>query len=82
MLHWTALPTPYITGADEKDSPNTIGPTKMWSIDNDQAKVGMLEFTGQSAKAHQDFIDFLLHVMSVMGAQILKKEGASRVELR
>lgn len=78
MLHWTALPTPYIIGADEKDSPNTIGPSKMWHIDNDQAKVGMLEFTGQSAKAHQDFIDNLLHIMSVMGAQILKKEGVSR----
>ena len=78
MLHWTALPTPYITGADEKESPNTIGPSKMWHIDNDAAKVGMLEFTGQSAKAHQDFIDNLLHIMSVMGAQILKKEGVSR----
>lgn len=78
MLHWTALPTPYVTGADDKDSPNTIGPSKMWHITDPDAKVGMLEFTGQSATAHQNFIDNLLHIMSVMGAQILKKEGVSR----
>jgi hypothetical protein len=78
MLHWTALPTPYIIGSDEKDSPDTIGPSKVWYIENPDAKVGMLEFTGNSARAHQDYIDNLLYIMAATGAQILKKEGVSR----
>jgi hypothetical protein len=80
MLHWTALPTPYITGMDGKgqNDPDTIGPTKIWYITETDANVGMLEFTGSSARAHQDFIDNLLYLMAVMGAQILKKEGVSR----
>jgi len=80
MLHWTALPTPYITGSDGTDDedPDTIGPSKIWYISNPESKVGMLEFTGNSARAHQDFVDNLLYLMSVMGAQILKKEGVSR----
>lgn len=78
MLHWTALPTPWVSGAEDKDSVTTIGPSKVWHLENPEAKVGMLEFTGNSSRAHQDFIDNLLYLMSVMGAQILKKEGVSR----
>jgi len=78
MLHWTALPTPWATGVDGDDAPNTIGPSKFIHISNPEAKVGMLEFTGNSARAHQDFIDNLKDIMASMGAQILKKEGISR----
>lgn len=78
MLHWTALPTPYVTGVNEGDEPLTIGPTEAWTISEAEAKVGMLEFSGSSAKAHQDFIDNLKDVMAATGAQILKKEGVSR----
>lgn len=78
MLHWTALPTPWVTGVDEQDSPGTIGPSKSWQISSPEAKVGMLEFSGSSARAHQDFIDNLKDIMASMGAQILKKEGVSR----
>ena len=78
MLHWTALPTPWATGVDEGEAPTTIGPSTFVHISSTEAKVGMLEFSGKSAKAHQDFIDNLLMIMAVMGAQILKKEGVSR----
>jgi hypothetical protein len=78
MLHWTALPTPWVTGVDEGDAPGTIGPSKAWTISNSEANVGMLEFSGNSARAHQDFIDNLKDIMASMGAQILKKEGVSR----
>ena len=56
MLHWTALPAPYITGSDGTDDedPDTIGPSKIWYIANPESKVGMLEFSGNSARAHQD----------------------------
>lgn len=78
MLHWTALPTPWITGVEESETPGTIGPSKAWQISNPEANVGMLEFSGNSAKAHQNFIDNLKDIMASMGAQILKKEGVSR----
>jgi len=78
MLHWTALPTPWVTGIDDKDNPGTIGPSKAWILSNPEANVGMLEFSGNSARAHQDFIDNLKDIMASMGAQILKKEGVSR----
>ena len=78
MLHWTALPTPWATGVDAEDAPSTIGPSKFIHLSNEAAKLGMLEFSGNSARAHQDFIDNLLYIMAVMGAQILKKEGISR----
>lgn len=78
MLHWTALPTPWSTGVDEQDAPSSIGPSKWVHISNPEAKVGMLEFSGNSARAHQDYIDNLKDIMASMGAQILKKEGVSR----
>ena len=79
MLHWTALPTPYIIGAErDNTSPNSIGPSKIWYIGSPDASVGMLEFSGKSAKEHQAFIDNLKDIMAATGAQILKKEGVSR----
>jgi len=79
MLHWTALPTPYVTGVSSGDDvPTTIGPSQAWHIPMVESKVGMLEFSGNSARAHQDFIDNLKDIMASTGAQILKKEGVSR----
>lgn len=79
MLHWTALPTPYVTGVDPNDKVVMhIGPSKALKIPNSEAKVGMLEFSGSSATAHQDYIDNLKDIMAATGAQILKKEGVSR----
>lgn len=78
MLHYTALPTPWVTGVAEKEVPDTVGPESIWGISNEMAKVGLLEFSGSSAKAHQDFIDNLKLIMAQIGAQILKQEGLSR----
>lgn len=78
MLHWTALPTPWATGVDDDDAVTTIGPSVMLRLSSPESKVGMLEFSGSSASAHQDFIDNLKDIMASTGAQILKKEGVSR----
>lgn len=80
VLHLTALPTPWISGIDPDDpeAPKTIGSSKLWVLENPDSKVGMLEFDGKSAQAHRDYIEDLLNVMAVMGAQILKKQGVSR----
>ena len=78
MLHWTALPTPWITGVDDDEAATTIGPSNAWRLSSPESKVGMLEFSGNSARAHQDYIDNLKEIMAATGAQILKKEGVSR----
>lgn len=80
LLHWSALPTPYATGVDptDPDAPKSIGPTKAWLISAPDAKVGMLEFSGQAYEAHLSYLDHLMYIMSAIGAQILKKEGVSR----
>ncbi len=77
MLHWTALPTPWATGVDD-DAIITIGPSAALQFSDPDTKVGMLEFSGNSARAHQDYIDNLKDIMAATGAQILKKEGVSR----
>ena len=80
VLHLTALPTPYIIGADSDDPniPKTIGSSKLWVIADPDATVGLLEFNGKSFEAHQKYIDDLLQIMAVSGAQILKRQGVSR----
>lgn len=47
-LRMTALPTPYFFGEDPSDEafPTHIGPTRMIGSDNENAKIGFLEFTG------------------------------------
>ena len=80
VLHLTAMPTPYITGADanDPDIPTTIGCSKLWVLGDPDAKVGLLEFTGKAADAHREYIEELKDVMATSGAQILKQQGVSR----
>ena len=80
VLHLTAMPTPYILGADphDPDIPKTIGSSKLWVLSDPDAKVGLMEFTGKSAQAHRDYIEDLIHMMAVSGAQILRRGGVSR----
>ena len=75
-LHYVALPTPWITGVDPDDenAPKTIGPQKAWVISNDQAKVGMLEFTGQGVKAIEYELKSMEDQMAIIGARILLPE--------
>jgi len=80
VLHMTAMPTPFITGADpnDPDIPKTIGCSKLWVIGDADAKVGLLEFSGRAAQAHRDIVEDLKETMAVSGAQILKQQGVSR----
>lgn len=80
VLHMTAMPTPYITGADASDSnaPKTIGSNKIWFLENPDSQVGLLEFTGKAYDSHEKYIKELTQVMAVKGAQILRKDGVSR----
>lgn len=54
-LHYVALPTPWTTGIDPKDTqrPKTLGSAKIWHLP-DGATCGMLEFTGKGISGIKD----------------------------
>jgi hypothetical protein len=85
-LHWVGLPTPWVTGVSDKDK-LAIGPTTAIVIADNQAKVGMLEFTGQGLDAVEKRLSGLERKMAILGARILEEqkkdaESAETVKLR
>ncbi len=70
-LHFVALPTPYVTGVDVDSAPTQIGPEAMWAITNPDAKVGMLEFTGNGVGAIKEELVSMEDQMAILGSRIL-----------
>lgn len=70
-LHYVALPTPYITGIDKNDAPSTIGPQKLWILENQEAKVGLLEFEGQGLQSIKEELAAIEKNMAQLGARML-----------
>ncbi len=73
--HFTALPTPYVTGI-AKDTALRIGSSTAWAIPAADAKVGMLEFTGQGLQALEKAADSKERQMAVLGARMLEEQKA------
>jgi hypothetical protein len=73
--HFTALPTPYVTGIDI-DSELTIGSGSAWVLPNEQSKVGYLEFSGQGLRALEVAMDEKRSMMASLGAQLLQSQKA------
>jgi hypothetical protein len=71
--HLVSLPTPWATGvsADENKKGLKIGSATAWLIDDDKARVGMLEFTGQGLGHLAEAIKSKQDQMSVLGAKLL-----------
>jgi hypothetical protein len=85
-LHYTALPTPYALGFPEGTT-LTIGPASAWTCSNAEAKVGMLEFTGQGLEPLANAITEKETKMAALGARLLEApkagvEAADTVRLR
>jgi len=87
--HFVALPTPYVTGWTEttEGGPLKIGSGTAWTLQNPDAKVGMLEFTGQGLKALEAALEQKERMMAVLGARLLEQrsrqgETAETVRLR
>jgi hypothetical protein len=87
--HFTALPTPYVTGwaGNADGSPMAIGSGTAWVIPVTDAKVGMLEFTGQGLEALRKALEDKERLMAVVGARLLEEqpraaETAEAVRLR
>jgi len=85
-LHYTALPTAWISGMESKDG-LAIGSRTAWMLDNKDARVGFLEFTGQGLQSFERAMDRDERLMGVMGSRMLETqkrayESAQTIELR
>lgn len=84
--HFTALPTPWIAGFDAKNE-YRIGSGVAWVSGDTDAKVGMLEYTGQGLKALEERLGKKETMMAVLGARMLEEpkravEAADTQKLR
>jgi hypothetical protein len=86
--HFTGLPTPYITGHSlAAGEALGIGSGQAWVIPDPQARVGMLEFTGQGLGALERMLESKRLMMATLGARLLETatprgEAAETVRLR
>lgn len=73
--HFTALPTPYVTGYQGESSEKLkIGSTAVWAINSPDAKVGFLEFSGAGLSTLENRIAVKEKRMSILGARLLLDE--------
>ncbi len=73
--HFTALPTPYVTGYQgETEGKLKIGSTAVWVINDPSAKVGFLEFSGAGLSTLENRIAVKEKRMSILGARLLLDE--------
>ena len=85
-LHFTALPTAWVSGFD-KTSTLRIGSSAAWVSETPGATAGFLEFTGQGLTTFERAMDRDERLMAVLGSRLLedqKKVGetAMAIELR
>ena len=84
--HFTALPTPYVTGIDG-DSELKIGSGSAWILPDSSSRAGYLEFTGQGLQALEKAVEEKRSIMASLGASLLQTEktgveSAEAVRLR
>jgi hypothetical protein len=85
-LHFTALPTAWVSGFD-KGASLRIGSSTAWVSETPGAAAGFLEFTGQGLTTHERAMDRDERLMAILGSRMLedmKKVGetATAIELR
>ena len=85
-LHFTALPTAWVSGFD-KTSSLKIGSTSAWVTESPGASAGFLEFTGQGLTSFERAMDRDERLMAVLGSRLLENqkrvgETAQAIELR
>lgn len=72
--HFTALPTPWVTGA-ASDAEMRIGSGVAWMLE-DGASAGMLEYTGRGLDALEKRLERKEAHMAVLGARLLEDQKA------
>ena len=84
--HFTALPTPVVTGIDDTNELK-IGSGSAWILPDSSSKFGYLEFTGQGLQALEKAVEEKRGIMASLGASLLQTEksgveSAEAVRLR
>ena len=76
--HFTGLPTPYITGAQQEENQRAfaLGSATILLIPNPDAKPGFLEFSGQGLTALENRCKAKEAMMAALGARMLAPEKA------
>ena len=85
-LHFTALPTAWVSGFD-KTASLRIGSSTAWVAETPGATAGFLEFTGQGLTTFERAMDCDERLMAVLGSRMLEPqkravETAEAIELR
>jgi hypothetical protein len=85
-LHFTALPTAWVSGFD-KDADLRIGSSTAWVAETTGATAGFLEFTGQGLTTFERAMDRDERLMAILGSRMLEApkrvgETADAIELR
>ena len=85
-LHFTALPTAWVSGFDKKDDLR-IGSSTAWVSNNAGAAAGFLEFRGHGLSTFEKAQDRDERLMAVLGSRMLEDtkrvgETADAIELR
>lgn len=87
-LHYTALPTPWVSGQSAVDAskPLRIGSGTAWSLEK-EGRAGMLEFTGRGLGSIRQDLQDMQRMMATLGARLLEEaprytETATAVSMR
>ena len=85
-LHFTALPTAWVSGFD-KGASLRIGSSQAWVSETPGANAGFLEFKGQGLETFERAMDRDERLMAILGSRMLEEakrvgETATAIELR
>lgn len=86
-LHWTALPTPVVSGIPSTEgTSNTptklpIGSTKAWCLEPPEARATMLEFTGAGIGSLAKEMDKKERQMAILGSRLLDDSQAANTDV-
>ncbi|HOX59706.1 MAG TPA: DUF4055 domain-containing protein [Candidatus Paceibacterota bacterium] len=85
-LHFTALPTAWVSGFD-KGASLRIGSSQAWVSETPGANAGFLEFKGQGLETFERAMDRDERLMTILGSRMLEEakrvgETATAIELR
>jgi hypothetical protein len=86
-IHYTALPTAWVSGFDPKTTSLRIGASTAWVTSNPGARAGFLEFRGEGLSTFERALDRDERLLAMLGSRLLepsKKVGetAEAIELR
>jgi len=69
--HFTALPTPYVTGGDKDEMELSIGPSEFIILENEDGEVGLLEYDGKGLDQLRNVIQDKQEMMADLGARLV-----------